>query len=266
MSAMTDGVTDGVTNSTASVRVIPCLDARGGRVVKGVRFRELVDSGDPAELAARYQDEGADELCLLDVSATLDERAACARTVERVRAVLSIPLTVGGGVRDAEAARALLAAGADKVSVNSAAVARPDLLDELATAFGRQATVVAVDALRRGRGDYAVTVRSGSTTLERDAFDWMAEAERRGAGEILLTAVDRDGTGSGYDLDLLARARRAVRVPIVASGGARGADDLVRAARVGATGLLAAGMFHRSEVSIDAAKAALRAEGLEVRP
>lgn len=254
------------TRTRPSVRVIPCLDVRGGRVVKGVRFGGLVDSGDPAELAARYQDEGADELCLLDVSATLDERAACAATVESVRAVLSIPLTVGGGVRTLDDASALFAAGADKVSVNSAAVLRPQLVSELATAFGRQATVVAVDALRAEDGAYLVTTRSGSTRVERDALEWMASAQRLGAGELLLTAVDRDGTGDGFDLELLERARRTVSIPIVASGGARDATDLVRAARTGATGLLAAGMFHRGEVSIAEAKAELRSKALEVRP
>ncbi|QDU85690.1 Imidazole glycerol phosphate synthase subunit HisF [Planctomycetes bacterium Pla163] len=250
----------------ACVRVIPCLDVRGGRVVKGVRFRDLADAGDPAELAARYQSEGADELCLLDVSATLDERGACAATVESVRAVLSIPLTVGGGVRTLADAKRLLAAGADKVSVNSAAVLRPELVTEISRAFGSQAAVVAVDAERVADGAWRVTVRSGSTATQRCALDWIAEATRRGAGEILLTAVERDGTGAGFDLELLRAARAVTCVPIVASGGARSARDLVRAARCGATGLLAAGMFHRGEVSIAAAKLELAAAGRKVRP
>lgn len=250
----------------APVRVIPCLDVRGGRVVKGVRFRDLEDAGDPAELAARYEREGADELCLLDVSATLDERGACASTVASVRAALSIPLTVGGGVRGLDDAEALLAAGADKVSVNSAAVERPELVTELARAFGSQATVVAVDAARVAPDRWCVTVRSGSTATRRCALEWIAEATRRGAGEILLTAVERDGTGSGFDLELLRAARAATGVPIVASGGARDARDLVRAARTGATGLLAAGMFHRGEVSIRGAKRELAKAGQKVRP
>jgi imidazole glycerol-phosphate synthase subunit HisF len=253
-------------NPGACVRVIPCLDVRGGRVVKGVRFRELQDAGDPAELAERYQDEGADELCLLDVSATLDERGACAATVASVRAALSIPLTIGGGVRTLADAEALLAAGADKVSVNSAATVRPQLVTELARAFGSQATVVAVDAARVAPGQWRVMVRSGSTATERCAIEWISEATLRGAGEILLTAVDRDGTGAGFDLELLRAARAATCVPIVASGGARNARDLVRAARCGATGLLAAGMFHRGEVSILAAKRELAAAGQKVRP
>jgi cyclase len=248
------------------VRVVPCLDVSGGRVVKGVRFAGLVDAGDPVELARRYEAAGADELVLLDVSATLEERDTSRACVAAVRAVLAVPLTVGGGVRDLRSARALLAAGADKVAVNSAAVERPELVRELAQAFGSQAVVLAVDAVRRTDGGWRVAVRSATQALELDALAWIERGAALGAGEILLTSVDRDGTGSGFDLELLAAARARVAVPIVASGGARGPADLVLAARAGATGLLAAGMFHRGEVALADCKRALASAGEAVRP
>jgi len=252
--------------SRVPLRVVPCLDVRGGRVVKGVRFANLVDAGDPAELAAHYEREGADELVVLDVSATLEERAASLATVRAVRRVLALPLTVGGGVRTLADAEALLGAGADKVAINSAAVARPELIGELARVFGSQACVLAVDARRRAGGGFGVAVKSATQGTELDVIEWITRGAELGAGEVLLTSIDRDGTGDGFDVELLAVARAAVGVPIVASGGARGALDLVAAARAGATGLLAAGMFHRGEVSIAECKRALAAAGFSVRP
>jgi len=252
--------------SAVPVRVVPCLDVCGGRVVKGVRFAGLVDAGDPVELARRYEAAGADELVLLDVSATLEERATSRACVAAVRAVLGVPLTVGGGVRDLDSAGVLLAAGADKVAVNSAAVERPELVRELAQAFGSQAVVLAVDVVRAADGGYRVAVRSATRALELDALTWIERGAALGAGEVLLTSVDRDGTGAGFDLDLLAAVRARVAVPIVASGGARGPADLVLAARAGASGLLAAGMFHRGEVEIADCKRALASAGEAVRP
>ena len=247
-----------------TLRVIPCLDVAEGRVVKGVRFADLVDAGDPAELAARYEAEGADELVLLDVRATLARRGTELASVRRVRRALSIPLTVGGGVRTRADVERLLAAGADRVAVNSAAVARPALLDELAAAFGTQCLVLALDARRTARG-HEVLVRAGSARAGLLAAPWAREAERRGAGEILLTSHDRDGTGAGYDLELFAAVRRAVRLPLVASGGARTLAHLVAAARAGADGLLAASIFHRRTTSVARVKRGLARAGLPVR-
>jgi imidazoleglycerol phosphate synthase cyclase subunit len=248
-----------------TVRIIPCLDVRAGRVVKGVRFANLVDAGDPAELAAAYEADGADELMLLDVTATGERRATAADTVRRVRARISIPLTVGGGVRGADDAAALLDAGADKVGVNTAAVARPGLLDELAARFGAQCTVIAIDAARRGPGGFEVVVRSGSERTGIDAVAWAAEAAARGAGEVLLTSFDRDGTKAGYDLELVAAVAAAVGVPIVASGGAAAAEHMVAAVAAGASAVLAASIFHFGELTVAELKARLAALGLEVR-
>jgi cyclase len=248
-----------------SVRVIPCLDVAGARVVKGVRFADLRDAGDPAELARRYEREGADELVLLDVSATLAGRATARAVVRRVRAELSIPLTVGGGVRTRADAAALLAAGADRVAVNSAAVARPGLIRELADAFGTQCVVLALDARRVGCG-HEVLVEAGRRATGLAAARWAREGERRGAGEILLTSHDRDGTGTGYDLALLAAVRRAVRLPLIASGGVRTAAHMEAAVAAGADALLAASIFHRRATSVGRVKAALARAGIPVRP
>lgn len=246
-------------------RVIPCLDVDGGRVVKGVRFQNLKDAGDPASRARAYEEQGADELVILDVSATLEARANRADTVHEVRTVLGIPLTVGGGVRTTADADQLLEAGADKVAVNSAAVARPALVGELAGRFGSQCTVVSVDARRVGSG-YAVVVRSGSESTQLPVEAWVREVVDRGAGEILLTAWDRDGTGEGYDLDLLAAVTASVGVPVVASGGVGCVDHLVEGARAGASGLLVASLLHEERATVADIKAALRAGGVEVRP
>lgn len=246
-------------------RVVPCLDCRDGRVVKGVRFGNLRDSGDPEALAALYEEQGADELVLLDISATPEERRHHHATVERVRARLSIPLTCGGGVRGADDARSLLEAGADKVAVNTAAVTRPALIAEIAERFGSQCAVLAIDAARDGAG-WRVVVRSGAERTARDAVDWAAEGARHGAGEVLLTSWDRDGTRAGYDLELIGAVARAVNVPVVASGGASSAAHLAEALAAGADAVLAASIFHDGDTTVGAVKAHLAGAGFAIRP
>jgi imidazoleglycerol phosphate synthase cyclase subunit len=248
-----------------TLRVIPCLDVRDGRVVKGVRFANLRDAGTPETLAARYEQEGADELVMLDVSATPEGRAASLETVRRIRRAIGIPLTVGGGVRRTENAAALLEAGADKVGVNTAAVENPDLVAELADRFGRQCTVVAVDAAADGPESWVVVTHSGRRRTELDALEWGSLAERRGAGEILLTSFDRDGTRSGYDLPLVRAMARAVGVPVIASGGAAAPADLAEAARAGASAVLAASIFHDADFTVGDIKRVLAGAGLSVR-
>lgn len=250
----------------ATVRIVPCLDVRDGRVVKGVRFQDLQDAGDPAAQAAAYAAQGADEVVLLDVTATLEDRGARERAVDEVRRGLDVPLTVGGGINGRDQARRLLGAGADKVSVNSAAVRRPGLLRELAQEFGCQCVVLAIDARADGQGGWAVTTRSGSRQEPLQAVAWAREGERLGAGEILLTSWDRDGTGAGYDLDLIAAVRAAVAVPIVASGGGASPDHMAAAVAAGADAVLAAGIFHRGDWTVGALKRELAARGVEVRP
>lgn len=245
-------------------RVIPCLDTRDGRVVKGVRFERLRDAGSPVELAARYQGEGADELVLLDVSATTEERTHALATIRALRRILSIPLTVGGGVRSATDASALLDAGADRVAVNTAAFRSPSLISDLTRQFGRQCVVLSVDATALA-GGWQVVVRAGTEPTAHDAVDWAAEGESLGAGEILLTSVDRDGTQSGYDLELLTAVSQRVRVPVVASGGARSGTDLLAAFRAGADAVLAASIFHDGIASIAEVKATLAGAGIGVR-
>lgn len=247
-------------------RIIPCLDVRAGRVVKGVRFQGLRDSGDPAELAARYEREGADELTLLDVSATTEARAASLDTVARVRAALSIPLTVGGGVRSIDDARRLLDAGADKVSINSAAVDRPALLGECADLFGSQCVVLAIDAAGTPRaGAWEVVTRSGTGRTGLDAVQWAVRAANFGAGEVLLTSWDRDGTRSGYDLDLIRLVASSVPVPVIASGGAADARHVLQALRAGADAVLAAGIFHDGVTTIREVKQFLSENDARVR-
>ncbi len=245
-------------------RIIPCLDIKDGRVVKGIRFQGLRDAGDPVELARAYTEQGADELVVLDVSATPEGRDHALEVVRAVREVLPLPLTVGGGVREVADAEALLEAGADKVATNTAAVARPELLDELAARFGCQCTVLALDAASNGDG-WEVVVRSGRDRTGRDALAWATEAVDRGAGEILLTSWDRDGTGSGYDLELLAAMRRAVRVPVIASGGADGPAHMAEALRAGADAVLAATIFHDGHTTVADLKAELAGLGVGVR-
>lgn len=248
-----------------AIRIIPCLDVRGGRVVKGVKFQGLRDAGSPPELAARYEEEGADEIVLLDVSATPEARGTKVDTVRQVRRALSIPLTVGGGIRTDGDAGALLEAGADKVSVNTAAVERPALIDELATRFGSQCTVLAVDAALSDDGRWEIVVLSGGRRTGIDAVDWAGEAVDRGAGEILLTSWDRDGTRSGYELELVTRVSDRVNVPVIASGGADSREHLIEAVRAGADAVLAASIFHYEEITIRDVKEAMAEAGLEVR-
>jgi imidazoleglycerol phosphate synthase cyclase subunit len=248
-----------------AIRVIPCLDVKDGRVVKGVRFQGLRDAGSPPDLAEEYARQGADELTLLDVSATPEGRRTRADTVARVRERISLPLTVGGGVRGLDDASALLDAGADKVGVNTAAVERPGLLDELAGRYGRQCTVLAIDVARGADGGFEVVTLSGARRTGLDAVAWAREAASRGAGEILLTSWDRDGTRAGYDLELIRAVAAAVDVPIVASGGASTADHMAQAVRAGADAVLAASIFHFGEQTVAGLKDELAALGLELR-
>ncbi len=248
-----------------TVRIIPCLDVRDGKVVKGVKFQNLRDAGDPAELAAEYERQGADELTMLDVSATPEGRATAAQTVASVRRILALPMLVGGGVRTAADAAVLLDAGADKVSSNTAAVERPELIDELAARFGSQCTVLAIDAAEF-EGSFEVVTRSGTCRTGTDAVEWARQAVDRGAGEILLTSWDRDGTRSGYHLELIQRVADVVPVPIIASGGADSAQHLAEAVQAGATGLLAASIFHDADLTVGELKRDLRSLGVEVRP
>jgi imidazoleglycerol phosphate synthase cyclase subunit len=248
-----------------ATRVIPCLDIRDGRVVKGVRFQGLRDAGDPVERAAHYEQTGADELVILDVSATPEGRGHAVDTTRAVRRVLGIPLTVGGGVRRPEDAGRLLDAGADKVGVNTAAVHDPTLLTAIADRFGAQCTVLALDAARKDGGGWDVVIQSGRTRMGWDAIAWAREAQERGAGEILLTSWDQDGTREGYDTALLAAVRAAVHIPVIASGGAAHADHLLAAVRAGADAVLAASIFHDGETTCDDVKRALTAAGVVLR-
>lgn len=246
-------------------RIIACLDVRDGLVVKGVNFRDLTRAGDPAALAARYAAEGADELVMLDVSATLEGRRATADTIRRIAEHIAVPLTVGGGVRTLEDARVLFDAGADKVAINSAALASPQLITAIAARYGRQAAVVAIDAKWDGARAVVFT-RSGSTTAAREAAEWAREAESRGAGEILLTSIDRDGTKQGFDCELTASVSAAVAVPVIASGGAgTRAHFLDVLSRGHADAALAASVFHFAEHSIPELKRWLAGEGLPMR-
>jgi imidazole glycerol-phosphate synthase subunit HisF len=254
--------------SVGALRVIPCLDVDGGRVVKGVKFLNLVDSGDPVELSLRYEAEGADEIAFLDISATIERRRTALDSIRRVREAIGIPLMVGGGVRKVEDASRLLEAGADRVGVNSAATREPGLIDVLASRFGVQCIVLAIDARRRADASspsWEVVIDAGRTGTGLDAIEWAREGARRGAGEILLTSMDRDGTGSGYDLELLRAVTAAASIPVVASGGASVPAHFVDGARAGARALLAAGVFHRGELSIRSVKDGLAAAGMEVR-
>ncbi len=252
---------------TLAVRIIPCLDVAGGRVVKGVNFTGLRDAGDPVEAAERYDAEGADELVFLDITATHEERGILLDMVARTASRCFMPLTVGGGVRTAEDVRALLRAGADKVSVNSAAVARPELVAELAASFGEQCITVAVDAKRVAPGRWEVFTHGGRRPTGLDAVAHAAQVARLGAGEILLTSMDRDGTRAGYDIELLRAVGAAVPVPVVASGGVGTVAHLVEGVTSGgASAVLAASLFHFGEATIGEARAALAAAGVTVRP
>ncbi|HUV17248.1 MAG TPA: imidazole glycerol phosphate synthase subunit HisF [Ilumatobacteraceae bacterium] len=251
-------------------RVIPCLDVTDGRVVKGTNFVDLRDAGDPVELAARYDLEGADELVFLDITASSDNRDTTVEMVRRVADEVYIPFTVGGGIRTLEDARRMLRAGADKVSVNTAAVERPELISEIAAEFGAQCVVCAIDAKRRAGGpadSWEVYLHGGRTPTGIDAIDWAQEAVRRGAGEILLTSMDRDGTREGFDLDLTQAIVDAVTVPVIASGGVGSIEHLVEGVAVGrADAVLAASIFHFREHTVADAKAEMSAAGIHVRP
>ena len=248
-------------------RVIPCLDVTGGRVVKGVNFVDLRDAGDPVELAARYDAEGADELVFLDITASSDGRDTMVDVVSRTAEQVFIPFTVGGGIRSVADARQMLRAGADKVSVNTAAVQRPELIAEIAREFGSQCVVCAIDAKRTATGGFEVFLHGGRTATGIDALDWARRAVALGAGEILLTSMDRDGTKEGFDLALTRAVVDAVGVPVIASGGVGTLEHLVQGVTEGgATGVLAASIFHFGEHTITEAKQAMTAAGLTVRP
>ncbi len=248
-------------------RIIPCMDIRDGRIVKGVRFADLRDAGDPVERARLYEEQGADEIVILDVSATPEGRSAAVETVAAVRESLSLPLTVGGGVRTLSDAIRLLGAGADKVGVNTAAVKRPEVITEIADRAGSQCVVLAIDAARSVEtpGMWEVVTRSGSHRTGLDVCEWARKGAQLGAGEILLTSFDQDGVGNGYDLELLGAVAGAVRVPVIASGGASSAKHMHAALRAGADAVLAASIFHDGVTGVRDIKLALREMGQEVR-
>jgi cyclase len=246
-------------------RIIPCMDVDAGRVVKGTRFIDIRDAGDPVELAAHYDATGADELVFLDITATSDKRATVVELARRAADEVFVPFTIGGGVREVADAQAVLDAGADKVSVNSAAVARPELLAEMADVFGAQCVVLAIDAKRRENG-FEVYVAGGRTATGRDAVAWAREGVERGAGEILLTSMDRDGTQDGYDLELVRAISEAVDVPVIASGGAGAPAHLVEGLQAGADAVLCASIFHYGRYTIPQVREALRDAGVPMRP
>jgi cyclase len=246
-------------------RVIPCLDVDAGRVVKGVGFVDLRDAGDPVELACRYDAAGADELVFLDITATSDKRSTAVELARRTANDVFIPFTIGGGIRSVEDAQAVLDAGADKVSVNSAALARPDLIDELASTFGAQCVVLAIDAKARDGGGWEAYVAGGRTPTGRDVVQWAREGSERGAGEILLTSMDRDGTNAGYDLALTAAVAGAVSVPVIASGGAGRLSHLSDAVGAGADAVLCASIFHYGDHTVAEVKEHLAEAGVPVR-
>ena len=246
-------------------RIIACMDVRDGQVVKGVQFQQLRHAGDPGELAQRYNVEGIDEVVVLDITATLESRQALARTINAVARQIFLPLTVGGGIRSEEDAAAAVDAGADKVSLNTAALRDPDLITTLARRYGSQAVIVAIDAKRRDDG-FAVYVRSGTSDAARDAVEWAREAESRGAGEILLTSMDRDGTRSGFDCEMTAAVANAVNIPVIASGGAGGLDHFADVFTRGhADAALAASIFHYADTSVAELKRYLRDKNIPVR-
>lgn len=254
-----------------TARVIPCLDVTNGRVVKGVNFVDLRDAGDPVELAARYDAEGADEVVFLDITASSDDRDTMVEVVAHTAEEVFIPLTVGGGIRSADDARRMLRAGADKVSLNTSAINRPETITEVADEFGSQCAVVAIDARRRvaddPRAGWGVFTHGGRNPTPLDAIEWAVEAERRGAGEILLTSMDRDGTRDGFDLELTRAVVDAVGVPVIASGGVGTLQHLVEGVTIGgADAVLAASIFHFGEYTVADAKEAMAAAGVTVRP
>jgi cyclase len=246
-------------------RIIPCLDVKDGRVVKGIRFKNLVDAGDPAELAATYMDEGADELVLLDISASCERRRTMREWVQKTAERLFIPFTVGGGISSVEEAREIIEMGSDKISLNTSAVQNPGIITDCARLLGRQAVVVAIDAAKKEPGKWEVYIHGGNTATGTDAVEWGKEAEARGCGEILLTSMDRDGTKDGYDLDLIEAVSSQVGVPVIASGGAGEAGHIAEVFRRGAEAALAASIFHYGTLRIKTLKAELHSQGIPVR-
>ena len=246
------------------VRVIPCLDVAAGRVVKGVNFLNLRDAGDPVELARRYYEQGADEITFLDVKATVDNRDTMFETVRQTAEQVFIPLTVGGGVRSTEDVARLLGHGADKIGVNSAAIARPVLIGEIADRFGAQVVVLSLD-VKRSSGRFVVTTHGGRTETDLDALDWAREAIERGAGELLVNSIDADGTKQGFDLELVAAMRELSTVPVIASGGAGAVGDFAPAVAAGADAVLAASVFHNAELTVGDVKLALNEAGVQTR-
>jgi imidazole glycerol-phosphate synthase subunit HisF len=247
-----------------AVRVIPCLDVAAGRVVKGVNFKNLRDAGDPIALARRYYEQGADEITFLDVTATVDERATTYEMVQAAAEQVFIPLTVGGGVRSDDDVARLLACGADKVGVNSAAIARPALIGEIAARFGSQVLVLSLDVKRRGAG-FIVTTRGGRTETDLDALDWAREAIDRGVGELLVNSIDADGTKTGFDLELIGAMRSLSSVPVIASGGAGALEHFAPAVTAGADAVLAASVFHSGELTVGDVKRELAGAGFPIR-
>jgi len=251
---------------TLAKRVIPCLDVAGGRVVKGVNFKDLVDAGDPVELAKKYNLEGADELTFLDISASIEERATTLEIVRRTAEQVFIPLTVGGGIRSAENVNELLRAGADKVSINTAAISRPDLINEISDRFGNQVLVLSVDARRADtKSGFEVTTHGGRNSSGLDALAWIEEGILRGVGEILLNSMDADGTKSGFDIEMLKAVREISKVPVIASGGAGKISDFAAAIEAGADAVLAASVFHFGEFTIADVKKDLAKHGFPIR-
>ncbi len=251
---------------TLSKRIIPCLDVKDGRVVKGVNFVNLRDAGDPVEIAKKYSEQGADEICFLDITASHEERNTMIHVVEQTAGEVFVPLTVGGGVRTLEDVRALLLAGADKVSINTAAVKNPEFVKEAADRFGSQCIVVAVDARSAGKDRWEVYTHGGRNPTGIDALEWVTKMESNGAGEILLTSMDKDGTKSGYDLTLTKAVARAVGIPVIASGGAGNLAHLAEGVKLGeADAVLVASIFHYGEYSIAEAKAFMKEQGVSVR-
>ncbi len=249
---------------TLAVRVIPCLDVAAGRVVKGVNFLNLRDAGDPVELARKYYEQGADEITFLDVTATVDNRSTTYDVVRATAEQVFIPLTVGGGVRSTEDVAKLLAHGADKIGVNSAAIARPALIGEIADRFGAQVLVLSLDVKRKG-GQFIITTHGGRTDTELDALEWARDAIDRGVGELLVNSIDADGTKRGYDVELISAMRSLSRVPVIASGGAGSVGDFAPAVAAGADAVLAASVFHNGELTVGDVKHALAEAGVVTR-
>ncbi len=252
-----------------AIRIIPCLDVADGRVVKGVNFQNLVDAGDPVELASYYAENGADEITFLDISASKDDKKTIIDVVKKTAEAVFVPLTVGGGIRSVEDVDLLLRAGADKVSVNTSAISNPDLINAISKRFGSQVLVISIDARRTGEkfavSGYEVTTHGGSKSAGLDALAWTKQAVERGAGEVLLNSMDKDGTKDGFDLELISLVKKNINVPLIASGGAGKVSDFAPAVKAGADALLAASIFHFQEVSINQVKAELKANNIEIR-